>query len=336
MVIDNIIEVGLRGNIRIPYYREKGYDIPTKIGSKKVEVIDYSKKIYVKLEDMPEYSESKVSIKCDYQEDGCRDVYQKSVMDYLKNNVNSVVKKDCCSNKKCLSKKIAECNLINFGFDYHTNQPEHQAKVEETNMRKYGSRTIMGTDYFKIKTKETVNDKYGVDNISQLEEVKFKKAETFFKNGTVATSRQQRYLHVLVGGILNYANKTPSLDIAFPEEKIYIEYDGSGHDLNLKMGQITIEEFKDKEKRKYYYMKQLGWKGVTIISRIDRMPEDSVIVEMISFAREHFNQNHSWIHFDVDNSKIISSAGEQSYSFGKLKSYMKFRKEYATKFEEVS
>ena len=33
---------------------------------------------------------------------------------------------------------------------------------------------------------------------------KIKKAETFYKNSTVATSNQQRYLFDLLGGELNY------------------------------------------------------------------------------------------------------------------------------------
>lgn len=336
MVVNNIIEVGLRGNKSLSHYREKGYIIPTKIGKKGREVIDYSKKIYVKLEDMPEYSEAKVTVKCDYQEVGCRDIYQKKVGDYIKNNLNSVVKKDCCSNGKCQNKKTAECNLFNYGFEYHINQPEYKMKIEEDNMIKYGSKYLMGSDYFKEKSKETVEEKYGVNNVSQLEEVKIKKAKTFYENGTVATSRQQRHLHNLLGGELNYSNNTPSLDIAFPEEKIYIEYNGSGHDLNLKLGQITENEFLEKEKRRFYYMKNKGWKEIVIISRFDKIPEDAVIIEMIFFAKEHFDKNHSWIHFDVDNSIIISGAGKQPYSFGELKSYSKFRKEYATQHEEVS
>lgn len=334
MIIDNIIEVGLRGNKRIPYYKEKGIEIPTKIDKYGREVIDFSKKIYVRLEDMPEYSEAKVTIKCDYQEEGCRNEYQKCVGDYIKNNKNSIVNKDCCSNKKCQSKKTAECNMIRYGFEYHVNQPEIKKKIEETNVDKYGSKTIMGTEYFKEKVKETVTEKYGVDNISQLEEVKIKKAETFYKNGTIATSTQQRYIHKLLGGELNYANNTPSLDIAFPNEKIYVEYDGSGHDLNVKLGQITEKEFKEKEKKRRYYMKGLGWKEVIISSKKDRIPEDSIIFNMLSFAKDHFNNNHSWVQFDIDKEVVISSDGEKPYLFGKLKSYSSLRKELQDK--EVS
>ena len=50
-----------------------------------------------------------------------------------------------------------------------------------------------------------------------------------FPTGTVVASYQQRYLHRLLGGEMNYSIDWSFLDIAYPERKVYIEYDGSGH-----------------------------------------------------------------------------------------------------------
>ena len=76
-----------------------------------------------------------------------------------------------------------------------------------------------------------VEKRFGVDNIMDLEEYRLKIAETLSRNNTVNTSKQQIYLHNLLGGELNYANETPVLDIAYPDDKIYLEYNGGGHNL---------------------------------------------------------------------------------------------------------
>jgi len=307
MLLTKEVEVGLKGNKRIPYYREKGYIIPTKIDKYKRTVIDYSKTLTVKTEDMPIYSEAKVTVKCDYQEEGCRDVYEKNVGDYIKNNINSVVHTDCCANRKCQTKKTAECNLINYGFKYHINQPEFMEKMKRTNLEKYNSEVLFGSDYFINKTKEVVKEKYGVDNISQIESVKLKKSETFFRNGSTRTSRQQIYIHQLFGGELNYSNNTPSLDIAFPEDKVYIEVNGSGHDLCVKMGNMTEKEFKEREKRRYYYLKRRGWKVIFINTVRDYLPSNEVLLEEFNKALEWFESNDKGhYHYNINIGGFIN------------------------------
>ena len=315
MLLTKEVEVGLRGNKRIPQYREKGYEIPTKIDKYKRVVIDYSKKLLVKIEDMPEYSEAKVIVKCDYQEEGCRDIYPKNVADYIKNNINSTIHKDCCSNRRCQNKKTSECNLVNFGFEFHISQPEFVDKNKQNNLEKYGSEYLMGTDYFKIKSKETVKNKYGVENISQINEIKIKKAETYYRNGTVVTSRQQMYVHQLLGGILNYSNNTPSLDVAFPDNKIYIELNGSGHDLCVKMGQMTEEDFKQREIRRYQYLKRRGWKGVFINTNRDYLPSDEVLLNEYNKALEWFKSDEKYhSHYNINIGEFINDE-----KYGKLR-----------------
>jgi len=301
MLLTKEVEVGLRGNKKILYYREKGYKIPMVIGKKGKPVVDYSQPLFVKIEDMPEYSEAKVTVKCDYQEEGCRDIYPKNVADYIKNNLKSIIHKDCCSNKKCISKKTAECNMINFGFEYHINQPEFIEKQKQTNLEIYGVDNVFASEHFKITYKQIIQDKYGVDNISQNEDIKIKKAETFYRNGTVRTSRQQIYVHQLLGGILNYSNDTPSLDIAFPDNKIYIELNGSGHDLCVKMGQKTQQQFNNREIRRYYYMKKLGWKGIFINTGRDYLPSDEVMMQEYNKALEWFKSEEKYhSHYNID------------------------------------
>lgn len=309
MLLTKEVEIGLRGNKSIPYYKEMGYVIPTIIGKRGKSVVDYSKTLKIKVEDLPKYSEVKVLVRCEYNQEGCKQEYYKSYSDYYKNNIESVIHKDCCSNKKCQRKKTTECNLINYGVEHHMQQPEITTKIEQTNIERYGSKYIFGSEYFIDKTKEVVMRKYGVGNISQLDEVKIKKAETFYRNGSVKTSRQQKYLHELFGGELNYACDTPSLDIAFPERKIYIEFNGSGHDLCVKNGQMSQDDFDSRERRRYYYLKQLGWKGIFIYSQQDYLPSDEILQTEFHKALEWFKSNENGhCHYTIEiGSKIKDS-----------------------------
>lgn len=40
---------------------------------------------------------------------------------------------------------------------------------------------------------------------------------------------------------------------------------------------------------------------------------------MIQEAILYISSGHSWIYFDIDNSKIINSTGEYDYDFGTLR-----------------
>ena len=157
----------------------------------------------------------------------------------------------------------------------------------------------------------------------QVEEIKLKSVEksiaSLCKNGSTPTSRQQIYLHNLLGGELNFATKISLLDIAFLDEKIYIEYDGGGHGLRVIFGKMTQEEFDKKEIRRYYYFKNKDWKMVRLISKNDLLPLDDKIVEIINLAKNYLNTGHSWIIFDIDNSKIICSEFKEKHDYGKLR-----------------
>jgi hypothetical protein len=160
---------------------------------------------------------------------------------------------------------------------------------------------------------------WGTEHPSQNEQIKEKCRDTMFKNNTAPISTQQIYLHTLLGGILNYPLKSLSLDIAYPDEKIAIEYNGSGHDLNVKRGNISQEQFNKKEINRNYALYRSGWKLITISSKKDRFPIESIVFEMFKFAKEYFNQNHSYIIFDIDEGIVKTSQYNNKYNYGKLK-----------------
>lgn len=128
---------------------------------------------------------------------------------------------------------------------------------------------------------------------NQIVDIKVRKKiyNTFTKNSTIATSKQQLYIHSLLGGELNYCTGKCFLDIAFLDEKIYLEYDGGGHDLSVKLGKMSKEELERKEMKRYYALKSEGWKCIKVISENDKIPSDEDIKSIHKKCLELVNYN---------------------------------------------
>jgi hypothetical protein len=122
----------------------------------------------------------------------------------------------------------------------------------------------------------------------------------------------------LLGGKLNYIDNTTGnywLDIAFPNDKIYIEYNGGFHDGVVKTGTISKKDFENKERKRYYFLKDRGWKEIKIISEYDYLPSDEVIINEINKAKEWFKINgKGHCHYNIDIGNKINDV-----KYGKLR-----------------
>lgn len=177
------------------------------------------------------------------------------------------------------------------------------------------------------KIKHANMDKYGVENCGELDFVKSKIALSMNDN-SIRTSQQQRYIKTLVDekydSVLNHNDgKTTynfNLDIAIPNEKIYIEYDGSGHWLNIKFKTKTEEEFNRCEIARYQMLKRNEWKMIKIISREDRLPSEDIIKSMIREGMGLLDNNFYCI-YDIDKNYVKTDSGKCDYDFGETKRY---------------
>jgi len=167
-------------------------------------------------------------------------------------------------------------------------------------------------------TKNTNIKRYGVEYPIQLEEFKAKQRNTMYKNNSAPSSKQQNHINDILNGELNYPVGHCSLDIAFPNEKIYIEYDGSGHELQVVFKSITKDEYINKERKRKYFLKKNGWQEIKIISRKDKLTSDHMLINMIDFAKEYLLTGHSWITFDIDNGTVSYANFIGEYNFGLL------------------
>lgn len=216
------------------FYTEKGYMVG-KIGTEFI----------VDILDLPESSTQKVFVKCDF----CGKVYEIEYRRFLtqKNNGTS------CSNCR-----------------YN--------KVEKTNLAKYGHRCSLRNPDVLQKSKETSLKKIGVEYPFQSNDILKMCADTQIKKygrvgRAVNTSKQQIQLHKIYGGKLNYHLYPYHIDILFEEESIALEYDGLGHNLLVKIGKLTQEEFDRKEKIRSNFILDSGYKLFRIIAdKNDNLP----------------------------------------------------------------
>lgn len=221
---------------------------------------------------------------------------------------------------KQIKEKQKELFLDKYGVSNPFQIPEAQEKQRETNLKKYGVENVFANERIQGKISDTLLKKYQVDNpMKNIDIAKKSFRNSILKkqlNNSQTSSSQQRYLHSLFGGEINYPVDLLSLDIAFPEDKVYIEYDGSGHDIQVKYKKITEEEFRIKEIKRYKFLKNLGWKQIQIISRKDKIPNDETLKQMKKDGFDIlFNGVSNWVKYDIDNKTMSYKGSTTPYDF---------------------
>lgn len=222
-----------------------------------------------------------------------------------------------------IKNKMKETTIRNYGVEHNSQSDIIKQKKINTSLKNYGTEYYMQTEEGKERRRMTNLEKYGVTNLMKIpefaEKVLVKVLRAMYINGTQTSSKQQKYLCNLLNGELNYPVHNCSLDIAFPDNKIYIEYDGSGHRLSIKFNQITEDDFNTRERNRYYFLKGKGWKLIRLSSRKDLLPNDDEIILLINKAKEYLLNNHSWYYIDIDNNLIKCKEYENEYQFNQLR-----------------
>lgn len=223
---------------------------------------------------------------------------------------------------KEIMENIRSTNLRKYGYENPSQVPEFKEKARLTALEHFGVDCPSKTEEIKEKIRNTNLQKYGVPYTQQSPEVRAKANETLCKNGTQKTSKQQLYLHSLYGGKLNFFIKHYAADICFPEEKLIIEYDGGGHDLRVTLGRLTQEEFDQKEIIRNNIIKREGYRRIDIVSKSDKLPSDTILLQMLSDARNYFQTtSHSWVCYDIDQSLLFNAEHKDGvlYNYGELR-----------------
>ncbi len=326
-ILTKEVEVKLSSYI-VEYYKSLGYEIPMKKASKsyydktkKEFVYDTNKTIIVKIEDLHIHSNIFVEVLCD--------MCQKNISLIKYNDYNKCIKNSgshVC--KECWNKKVMQTNEKRYGHKFVLQNETIKEKMFSTNIERYGVKSYGQTKECCEKIKQTCLEKYGVEHIAHSPEIKRKKCNTLYKNGAISTSKQQYYIFNLYNQnkqcFLNYPISCYNVDICFPEERLTIEYNGGFHNGQVKLGQYTQEDFDNKEIIRNNIIKREGYKQMRIISSKDFLSSDKILLQMLSLAKEYFNTtSHSWINFDIDNSKMINAenknVGGIYFDYGQLR-----------------
>lgn len=240
-----------------------------------------------------------------------------------------------------------ETNLKKYGVEKPSTLDSVKQKAKNTNLEKYNAISPMCTEEVQKKARETTLKHYGVEHPAQSREIqeKIKRSclenlgyeypmqspevlgkakKTLYENNSVPVSRQQQYICELYDGLLNYPFMAYNLDIFKPEDNIVIEYSGGGHDLSVKLGSITQEEFDKKELIRKSYISRAGYRLIEIVSPDDRIPSDEKLIEMYSFAKDYFNTtNHTWMTYYTKDNKYRNAENMTDdgshYDFGELR-----------------
>lgn len=226
------------------------------------------------------------------------------------------------SQNKDIQNKRTQTFIEHFGVTSPLQNKECLEKLKQTNLNRYGVEFISQLEESKQKTKQTNLEKYGCENPMQSPEFLEK---WFAKHGSnfVKTSRQQQYLCKLYNGILNYPFRCFALDVYLQEDKLDIEFDGSGHRMSISLGAVTEEEFEKKELYRNVALNKEGCKQMRIVSIKDLLPSDTILLDMLDYTRNYFNlyPQHSWIEFNIDASAVRNAEHKDGvpYNFGSLR-----------------
>lgn len=246
-----------------------------------------------------------------------------AMLESVKEKYNdTMIKKYGENYKEFFYEKLKQTVIEKYGVDNVMKNEDVLNKKNNTMLKRYGVISPLQNELIAYKTKQTNLERYGVDNPLKNENVKKKIANSLHSNGTGAVSKQQVYIASVYNGLLNYPISYYLADIYLPEENIIVEYDGSGHDVSVKYGTLTQEEFTKKEIKRSCTLKYYGYKTMRIISLKDNLPSDEILLEMLRYTKKYFNDtNHTWINYDIDTSLIRNAENKDGvfFDFGKVR-----------------
>ena len=174
-------------------------------------------------------------------------------------------------------------------------------KRAETNTERYGVQYPAQYEEFSLKQQATMMERYGVKNPMSSKNFVEKIARTKMKNGTTKYNGEK----IIINGVfasrpqLNIAKKLnakinqylfgKTIDIVLYDEKIVIEYDGSGHTMSLKSGKKSEEEFYSNELKNERLLLSNGWKFIRIKNEKDFQLDYDEIEEQVNRMIEEDN-----------------------------------------------
>jgi very-short-patch-repair endonuclease/nucleoside diphosphate kinase len=277
------------------HYKKLGYDVQV------------NKMFEIKAEDLSKYSDVEVIVICDY----CGKEFSKKNKKYI--SQRGIVKKDACFD--CFSLKQKEVCNIKYSVDSTMQLEDIKLKSKKTIRNNYNVDNAMQCEEIKNKLKKTMLLKYNCEHAQQNPNIQRRTKNTLLKKyGVENPQKQYNYKYHFVNGIKvskaqikinNYLNGKLNVylggyypDITLEKDNIIIEYNGSGHNLAVKIGKISQEEFDNKDKKRLNFFISQGWKCLIIENSLDKIISIDYlqsIADLINILKNNNNSNTTFL-----------------------------------------
>lgn len=256
------------------YYVDKGYNIPDNFEG----IFD----IYCK--DVNPKSKTNIIFICDC----CGTKFERSAQNHYRRFAKAIDSNVYCPN--CYHKHTIESMKEKYGVEYGTQIEGYKEKSKETFKKRYGVDHPLQSKRIQEKIKQTCLEKYGVNSYTKTEKFREQAKKLFNNNNLVSCSKAQKHICELFECKLNYHFHGFYLDCLY-QDWLDIEYDGSGHNLSVKTGKITQEDFDLKQRQRYAVLHQFGIKTITILgNKQDILPIDSILQADIEKAIQYLKE----------------------------------------------
>lgn len=250
----------------------------------------------------------------------------KTIRDKVKNTCKEKYGVNSPLESQQVKDKIKETCLEKYGVEFPLQNENINNKQQETMLKRYGVKN--GAQNKGILEKILINGqktnllRYGSKSVFGNKEISDKAIKNSFlakyHNGSQKTSKNQNYLCELYNATLNAMFDTYFVDLYFPLERIYLEYNGTGHDISVKAGWVTQEDFNIKEIIRYKALKKYGLKFIKFIHNSKKLPDDQVLLDFKDIGFQLLlSTNNNWISFDLDTYEIETKYKNMVYKSNK-------------------
>lgn len=317
MILTKIVNIYV-GKVKAKQYRELGYDC--KAG-------DY---IDVKIEDLPQRSHVKVQVQCDY----CGKEYEMTLDSATAQLAKypKIACKDCKGKKqrdvtlekygventmqlKECKEKIKQTMIERYGVDNPQKSKEIHERQQKTMIEKYGHKCPLNNPEIRTKAFQTINSRYGTDYPLQNVEIRNKAIKTImerykgfrlYDNGKYTLfnlkflgSKNQNHIADLLKAQSNVPLFGYIADMVL--DNVIIEYDGSGHQLCIELGELSEDEFISKNRERDSVFLSNGYKILRVISTNDFMPPDDELLRILNKALNKDLLKENYVIIDLEN-----------------------------------
>ena len=331
----NLKKYGVKCSLQSQVVREKientnlgRYGSKSPLGSKEIQdkIKDTLKEKYGEnIVNVSQVKEIQDKIKDTLKEKYGEDIVNIGQVQDVKDKIKATLKEKhgegitCSFQLESVKEKSKQTMLNNYGVEHAAQSEIIQNKMKATLKKHYGVECSLQSQEIQDKIKATNLERYGAEHASQNEEIKNKILDSYQFNSTGPCSRQQKYIHFLIGGTLNKRICGSLADIYMEKENIIIEHDGSGHFLGDKINgnKTPSKESLLREKEREDKIINNGYKMIRFIATKDRIPSDEVILNLIE---EFKNSDFKVVRIDFEKGTIEKDYKEKSrHNFGELR-----------------